>query len=117
VAGLRLCHEHADVLQDIGRGAPDVTLVHSAEIDLVPDIGAHARWLATHGIGVLNMHHAGWASTGDPSGAIATVHAAGCEGFAWDAQDVESARTMLAAGIDGIYGNDPRILIEAARLA
>ncbi len=117
VAGLRLCHEHVDVLRDIGRDAPDVTLVHSTELDLLPEIDAHARWLATHGIGVLNLHRADWVSAGDPSAAIETVHAAGCEAFAWDTQDLQSARTMLAAGIDGIYGNDPRILIEAARLA
>ncbi len=115
VEGLLLCHEDLGILGEIGRLAPDATLVHSTALEAVPDIAAHARALASRGIGVLNLNHADWTSTGDAPSAIAAVHAAGCRAFAWDTQDVASARTMLASAIDGIYGNDPRILLEARR--
>jgi glycerophosphoryl diester phosphodiesterase len=113
IAGLLLCHEDEEVLIEIRRRAPEVALVHSTDGELLPDIGAHARHLAVQGVDVLNLHQADWAATGDAAGAISAVHRAGCRAFAWDTQDIETASAMLAAGIDGVYANDPRVLRAA----
>ncbi len=113
VGRLLLCHEQLDVLVEIGRRAPGIALVHSTDLEVVPAPGAHARGLVELGIGVLNLRHDDWTATGDARAAIATVHAAGCRAFAWDTQVVSVARAMLAAGADGLYANDPRVLAEA----
>ena len=114
VEGLYLCHGRVDVLAAIASASPDVTLVHSAGDEVLGTLEAHARYLRTIGVRVLNLDHADWGRTGQAAEAVATVHGAGCLAFAWDTQTVQAARTMVEAGADGIYANDPRVLVAAS---
>jgi len=46
--------------------------------------------------------------------AVAACHAAGAAVFAWTVNDAARAKTLLESGIDGIIGDDPRILAPLA---
>lgn len=113
VGRLLLCHERVDTLAEIGRRAPGIALVHSTDLEEIPPPGAHARGLVELGIRVLNLHHDDWTATGDARAAVAEVHAAGCRAFAWDTQVLSVARDMVAAAADGLYADDPQVLVEA----
>ncbi len=114
VVGLFLCHDQLDVLGAIRPRAPDVALVHSAGGEVLDGLEAHAQRLRASGVGVLNLHWRDWGRTGPAAEAIAAVHAAGCLAFAWDTQTAPIARAMLDAGVDGVYANDPRVLLGPA---
>ncbi len=46
--------------------------------------------------------------------AVAACHAAGAAVLAWTVNDAARAKTLLESGIDGIIGDDPRILAPLA---
>jgi glycerophosphoryl diester phosphodiesterase len=103
------------VLETIRRRHPEVALVHSTAPRYVHVVAAHARRLADLGLTTLNLHWRDWGPDPAAGDAIAAVHEAGRRAFAWDTQTVEQAARMLELGIDGIYADDPGVMVEAAR--
>ena len=81
----------------------------SPEIRLVDSTRAHhmrtppaerAGRMVAHGIDALNLHHGDW----QPAW-IEALHAAGRVAFAWDAQEEETVRALVALGIDAVYSD------------
>ena len=44
---------------------------------------------------------------------VGVWHAAGLAVFAWTVNDEEAVRSMLQAGVDGLIGDEPQVLLDA----
>jgi glycerophosphoryl diester phosphodiesterase len=115
IGGLFLCHGRLRVLEAIRRRHGDVALVHSTEPRYVAGMATHARRLADLGVAAVNLRWSDWDPDRVGGDAIAAAHQAGLLAFAWDTQTAELAARTLDQGIDGIYADDPSVLVEAAR--
>lgn len=116
VRRLYLCLGDLRELESLAARQAGPVWVHSANrTTVLGRHGEHARRLADHGIGVLNLKWPGWGGKLAAPGAIEAVHAAGLRAFAWDTQLAPVAERMLRAGVDGVYADDPRELLRAAR--
>jgi glycerophosphoryl diester phosphodiesterase len=78
-------------------------------------MAAHAQRLADLDVVAVNLRWSDWDADRVGGDAIAAAHEAGLRAFAWDTQTVELAARMLDQGVDGIYADDPSVLVEAAR--
>ena len=112
VDGLLLCHGDRRVLERLRARFATVTLVHSTAPRYMGSPGTHARRLANLGIEVINLHWRDWGDDRDAAAAIEAVHRAGVEAFAWDTQQREVASRMARLGVDGLYADDPRVLVS-----
>lgn len=114
---LFLCHGDEAVLRAVAAQDSGAVPVLSTDLTMLArdpgGIPGVLNRMRRTGIAVLNLHHEDWLSFG-ASDAIARVHDAGLRAFAWDTQRVEDAHAMLEAGADGIYANDPTVLVAAA---
>ncbi|MEA2576910.1 MAG: glycerophosphoryl diester phosphodiesterase [Chloroflexota bacterium] len=115
LGGLLLCHGRLRVLEAIRRRHPDVGLVHSTAPRYMTGMAAHAQRLADLDVVAVNLRWSDWDADRVGGDAIAAAHEAGLRAFAWDTQTVELAARMLDQGVDGIYADDPSVLVEAAR--
>jgi len=88
-----------------------VRLVDSTRRHQVKEgIEKRASLLAEAGIDALNMHHSDW------NGGLTTlVHRFGVHAFAWDCQFVRVVASMLAAGVDAVYGDHVEEMTAALR--
>jgi glycerophosphoryl diester phosphodiesterase len=111
---LHLCLGDIQELERQANREPDATWVHSGSPrSLTGGFTEHARRLADAGIDVLNLKWPSWGSGRRRAEAVSSVQAAGIRAFAWDTQRARAAEEMLAAGVDGVYADDPRQLITA----
>ena len=113
IDGLLLCHGDRRVLERLRARFAAVTLVHSTAPRYLPSAREHARRLADLGIDVINLHWEDWGGDDAGRAAIEDVHQAGIRAFAWDTQTVETASRMARLGVDGLYADDPRVLVAA----
>lgn len=120
VANLLLCHDDVSVLAAIasgGSGAVPVLSTDRAAIGSAPDgLALALDRMRRAGIGVLNLHRLDWLALSGAE-AIARVHDAGLQAFAWDTQRASEVRAMLTAGADAVYADDPAALLEGSRRA
>jgi glycerophosphoryl diester phosphodiesterase len=112
---LLLCHGDRRVLEHVRRRSGAVRLVHSTAPRYLPSVAEHAGRLADLGIDVVNLHWEEWGTDREASAAVEAVHRAGLRAFAWDTQTTAIATRMVRLGIDGIYADDPRVLVDAIR--
>ena len=113
VDGLLLCHGDRRVLERLRARFPMVTLVHSTSPRYIPSPGEHASRLADLGIDVINLHWEDWGADNEATAAIDAVHRAGVLAFAWDTQTRAVGSRMAGLGVDGVYADDPRVLVAA----
>src|SRR4051794_33595808 len=113
IGGLLLCHGDRRVLERVGARFGDVALVHSTSRRYFGSPGDHARRLADLGIGVVNLHWKDWGPDREAAAAIEAVHLARLRAFAWDTQTAAIVTRMAALGVDGVYADDPRVLVAA----
>lgn len=107
---LWLCHPDVNVLTQWRLLCDAPRLVHStrlAALDGGPE--RHAARLRELRLDAVNLHHSEW--TG---GLVALVHRFGRLALAWDAQHVRVAASLLAMGVDGVFGDHVDRLCEAA---
>jgi glycerophosphoryl diester phosphodiesterase len=64
-------------------------------------------WLRRAGAAAATLHHA----VVSPA-VIRSCHARGLPVYAWTVNEVPLAKSLLAAGIDGIISDDPRIFSQ-----
>ena len=113
IDGLLLCHGDRRVLERLRARFATVSLVHSTSPRYIPSAGEHASRLADLGIDVINLHWEDWGSDTKAAAAIDAVHRAGVLAFAWDTQTQAVASRMARLGVDGLYADDPRVLVAA----
>jgi len=83
------------------RAEPQVHLVHSTEIEVLPDGPAtHAALLRDTGVDAVNLHEEEW--TAD---LVSLYHAEGLLVFGWDAHTLEQLRRLIGYGCDAVYGD------------
>jgi glycerophosphoryl diester phosphodiesterase len=117
VDGLLLCHGDRRVLERLGARFPAVRLVHSTAPRYLPSPAEHAWRLADLGVQVINLHWEDWGTDDAATAAIDGVHRAGLRAFAWDTQTAVVAERMARLGVDGLYADDPRVLLGAVGTA
>ena len=101
-----------------GSGNSIAWRVHDPEVRLVTDL----RWrdavfhprpviarLAASGIDAVNLRHGRWTRR-----LVRVVHDAGMLAFAWDVNHRWTKRYVLAVGVDGIYSDHVRLLVDGA---
>ena len=116
VARLLVGHEGLEVLAAVGSADRRVALVHSTDGGVLMQLDDHIARLRGAGVTVLNFHRSDWEAVGEAE-AIGRVHEAGLRALAWDTQTESDARQMLEAGADGVYADDPAVLVAAALAA
>jgi glycerophosphoryl diester phosphodiesterase len=116
IGRLHLCVDDAVEVLTLAAARRGPVWVHSSgRSDVAGGIAAHAARLADGGVTVLNLKRTLWGPARHLASAVGDVHRRGLRAFAWDTQLVRDAERFLAAGIDGLYADDPRVLVEAAR--
>jgi glycerophosphoryl diester phosphodiesterase len=98
---LWLCHWNWRVLAPWRALDARVRLVDSTRAGVMrtaPD--ARAERMVALGIDAVNLHWSDWSAL-----LVAPFRARGRRVLAWDAQDVEALRRMLALGVDGVFSD------------
>lgn len=104
---LWVCSPDLELLRPLRREAR-VKLVHSDRRSAIPvPLERHAHELAELGIDAMNMHHSEWSA-----GLVSLFHRFDVRAFAWDAQEVRHLRAMLRIGVDAVYCDRPRRMVE-----
>lgn len=107
---LWLCHPDLDLLASWRERSSAVRLVHSTRVGLLsgkPE--AHAASLRRLGIDAVNLHHSEWSG-----GMVALYHRFRRFALGWDAQHERVMRSLLDAGIDGVYSDHVDRLVDVA---
>lgn len=110
VERLWLCHPDVDLLAEWRDLSPAVHLVHSTRLGALggrPE--PHAARLRELGIDAVNLHHSEWSG-----GMVALYHRFRRVALGWDAQHERVMRTLLLAGIDGVFSDHVDRLVDVA---
>lgn len=100
-----------------GSGSSAGWRVHDPRVRLVTDL----RWrealfhseaamqrIAADGIDAVNLRHGRWTR-----GLVRKAHAAGLLAFAWDVNSRVGLRLVVRRGVDGVYSDHVRLLVDA----
>ena len=107
---LWLCHPDVELLSTWRDRSPAVHLVHSTRMGALGDRPEpHAARLRASGIDAVNLHHSEWSG-----GMVALFHRFGRVTLGWDAQHERVIRSLLLAGIDGVFSDHVDRLVDVA---
>jgi glycerophosphoryl diester phosphodiesterase len=106
---LWLCHPSLDVVAGWRELSPAVRLVDSTRLRAIKE-GPERRAArqASLGVDAVNLHHSDWSG-----GLVALWHRFDRFALAWDAQYQRVLDAVLAMGVDGVYSDHVRRMVEA----
>ncbi|MBO0732645.1 MAG: hypothetical protein J2P57_25525, partial [Acidimicrobiaceae bacterium] len=100
------CHSSLRTLAAWRAQAEDIRLVLSTRRDrLGNDAAARAR---AAGVDAINLRLTDWTTE-----AVAEVHDEGLRAFGWDAQSERALAAAVALGLDGVYSDHVRRMMQA----
>ena len=104
---LWLCYPLLEALGTL-RSTTTARLVHSCPKDrLAVGVEQHARNLQMAGVDAMNFRHTEWTA-----GLVALFHRFEIKAFAWDVQEIRHLREMTRIGIDGLYCDRPKRMVD-----
>ncbi len=115
-ARLWACHDDLGLLAELRAESTELRLVCSTRPRRVTGgragIAALLASLARLPADGLNLHWTDWTPA-----LVAATHAAGLRAFGWDAQTEAVVNKLVGLGIDGLYADQPDLLVARARAA
>jgi glycerophosphoryl diester phosphodiesterase len=106
---LWLCHPDLDLLASWRDASEAVRLVHSTRIGAIGKPEPHAARLRDLRVDAVNLHHSEWSG-----GMVALYHRFRRFTLGWDAQHERVIRSLLAAGIDGVFSDHVDRMVDVA---
>jgi len=108
-ARLWLCHQDWRLMAGWRASAGRAHLVESTNLAWMHEgLGPRLAALRDAGVDALNLHRSQWNHA-----VLAEAHAAGLRAFAWDAHRREDLDVLLDLGVDGVYSDHVRLMMDA----
>lgn len=103
---LWLCGLLPDVL-DWRTSAGTARLVDSTPLERDEPVDGRLAALRRHGVDVLNLRQRAWTPR-----RVDATHGAGLLAFGWDAHSARRLRRLVDLGVDGVYSDSVRALVD-----